>query len=91
MEVCGGAAETTKIAVKLGLVAGKNHDLVAGIDLNEPREQQKLYNYIRTHRPLCIVMSPTCRPFGGWSHFNRVMNPEQWQRSLDQALPHGRC
>eukprot|EP00971_Amphidinium_carterae_P277049 5498028-Amphidinium_carterae.1 len=71
-----------------GLQGGRNVGLVVGIDLNDRQQQQEMWRYLEKTTPLVVVMSPTCRPFGGWSHFNRTMHPEAWQRSLEQALPH---
>eukprot|EP00971_Amphidinium_carterae_P236579 4695447-Amphidinium_carterae.1 len=51
-------------------------------------QQANMWSYLKQVKPLMTVMAPTCRPFGGWSHFNRRMHPEAWERSLQQALPH---
>ena len=90
VEICGGTARTSVIAIRKGLVAGDNFDLVCSCDLNSPINQQKVLSYIKEHRPLIVVMAPTCTPFGPMSHLVRRMSPEAWQRSLKQARPHGR-
>eukprot|EP00971_Amphidinium_carterae_P039990 785004-Amphidinium_carterae.3 len=88
VELCGGSAMTTSLAVKAGFSGGRNFDLLVGINLNDPRQQQRMWDYFRTTSPLLAVMAPTCRPFGGWSHYNRVMHPTSWQEAMQNALPH---
>eukprot|EP00972_Heterocapsa_arctica_P104512 15401569-Heterocapsa_arctica.AAC.1 len=35
-------------------------------------------------------MAPTCSPFGPFGCLNRVLAPQGWQASYDNAAPHGR-
>ena len=90
VELCGGAARTSTVSVRRQLTAGPNFDLMTGTDLNEPREQHSVYDYIKHSDVLVTVMAPTCKPFGSWSHINRVANYNAWQASYDDAAPHGR-
>ena len=90
MEICGGAARVSQIAVRRRLVAGRNVDVVTGTDLTEPREQTSTMKYVRLQRPLVVVMAPTCTPFGPWCHLNKFLNWDGWVRSYEEAAPHGR-
>ena len=89
-EFCGGEQRTTRMAVRRRLSTGKNFDLVCNIDLNDPKEQNKALRYLNANNVLVAVMSPTCAPFGPLSHLNKAAQPEAWQRSYENAAPHGR-
>eukprot|EP00971_Amphidinium_carterae_P305886 6078867-Amphidinium_carterae.1 len=89
IELCGGVARSTVLACRYSLKAGPNFDLVAGIDLNLPEHQAMTVAFVRAFKPLCVLMGPTCAPFGGWSRLNQARSPEGWSRSFDQAAPHG--
>ena len=70
VEICGGEARTSTIAVRRHLRAGPNYDLVTNVDLKDVEHQAAVIHYFRTHRPLVAVMAPTCKPFGRWATFN---------------------
>eukprot|EP00973_Karenia_brevis_P035772 4936055-Karenia_brevis.AAC.1 len=59
----------------------RNFDIVLGTDLHEGREQRLLLEYICRHKPLVVVMSPSCTGLAGWAHYNRTMNPGAHERS----------
>ena len=76
MEICGGAARVSQVAVRRRLTTGLNADLVTGTDLNEPREQVSTMKYVRVNKPLVVTMAPTCAPFGPWCHYNKMCHYE---------------
>ena len=90
VEVCGGEARTSSLAVRRHLKAGENFDLVTGVDLNDEIQQAAVERYFRQQRPLVVIMAPTCRPFGRWATFNYARNYDTWLRSYNDAAPHGR-
>eukprot|EP00973_Karenia_brevis_P064557 8969657-Karenia_brevis.AAC.1 len=90
MEVCGGQALTTRIAVRRKLKGGQNFDVVCGLDLMRPVHVEYLWQYLRTCCPRVIVMAPPCTALSGWSRFNRHRNPlKYWrQRRIGVSLAH---
>ena len=90
IELCGGAARVSLIAVRRNLRAGGNFDLVTQCDLNDPECQRAVMVYTNTYEPLVAVLQPTCRPFGPMAHLNYQINYEAWRASYDDAVPHGR-
>ena len=48
-ELCGGAARATTLAVCRSLRTGPNFDLIAGVDLNNRKDQELTKKYIDTH------------------------------------------
>jgi hypothetical protein len=90
VEVCGGAARTTYLCVRRQLTSGHNFELLTGCDLNDIRTQVIVWGYFDVARPLVTVMAPTCSPFGPFGRLNRVMAPDGWRASYDNAAPHGR-
>ena len=70
-ELCGGAARTSRLAVRRKLKAGRNFDLVTDCDLNEPRQQKLVLAYIDERDVIVVVTAPTCTPFGSLSHLNK--------------------
>ena len=90
VELCGGEGRTSRVAVRRHLRTGDNFDLVTGCDLNDPSQQRKVYNYIKSHKVFCVVMAPTCTPFGNMSHLSKHVHPEAWKEAYKDAAPHGR-
>ena len=90
VEICGGAARVSHIAIRRRLKTGKNFDIICGFDVNDLETQKKVLTYFKLHKPLVAVMSPMCRPFGRHSNINYQHNYEGWKRSYDLAAPHGR-
>ena len=90
IEICGGEARPTSIALRKGLRGGDNFDLVTGCDLNDEHNQSLVLSYIRQSRPAVILMGPTCCPFGPMANLVKHMRPDSWMRSLRKARPHGR-
>ena len=76
LEICGGAAGVSRLAVRRRLKSGGNLDLVTGVDLSSQSAVDDLMTYLETHKPLVVVMAPPCTTIGGWSHVRRVKNPE---------------
>jgi len=90
VEICGGAARVSHIAIRRRLKTGKNFDIICGFDVNDIEIQKQILTYFKVHKPLVAVMSPMCRPFGRHSNINYIHNYEGWKRSYDLAAPHGR-
>ena len=90
VELCGGEARCTQIAMRRGLSAGDNFDLKCNCDLNNSVNQDKVLEYIRSVKPLVAVMAPTCTPYGPMANLVKHVTPASWKRSLDLARPHGR-
>ena len=90
VEVCGGDARPSQIAVRRQMPSGENFDLRNGYNLNDKRRQDAVWEYFKRCRPLVAVMAPTCTPFGPMSHLNYQINYDGWLRSYDLAAPHGR-
>ena len=87
VELFGGSAGVTKIAIRRNLKGGRNFDIVAGCDLHDPQQVSALIRYFAVHKPLVLVMGPPCTPFGPWAEYNKRFNYEGWRRSMDIALP----
>ena len=90
VEICGGAARTSRISIRRHLKVGKNFDLITHCDLNDPAQQQLVMQYFEEHKPLVAVMSPRCSPFGSHSNLNYSLNPQGWERTYQDSAPHGR-
>ena len=90
VEICGGEARVTTICIRRRLKSGGNFDLVTQCDLNTPKGQKELWDHLKVHRPLVVVMSPTCKPFGPRARQNRILNYQTWFQSYQEAAPHGR-
>ena len=90
VEICGGAARTSYIAIRRRLKVGENFDIICGFDINTSKDQKLVEEYFVTYQPLVSVMSPMCRPFGPMSNVNYEHNYEGWSRSYNIAAPHGR-
>ena len=89
-EICGGESRVSTICMRRHLKIGGNFDLVTQCDLNSPEGQAQLWAYLQKHKPLVVVMAPTCKPFGPRARLNKVINYETWLRSYKEAAPHGR-
>ena len=63
-ELCGGEARATTVAVRRRLKTGKNFDLATHVDLNDPKVQRQVRQYIDDNEVLVVVMGPTCRTLG---------------------------
>ena len=70
VEICGGVGRVTTIAIRRRLNTGPNYDLVTGWNLNDPKQQARVAEYVQTQKPLVIVMGPTCKPFGKLANYN---------------------
>ena len=64
VEICGGNALTSLMCVHRKLHSGHCFELVTGTDLTVPAIQHRVLGYLDVARPLVIVMSPICTPFG---------------------------
>ena len=87
VEFCGGQGLTTYLCVKRRLRGGQCFDLTTGVDLTDPVIQRKVLGYLDVARPLIVVMAPVCTPYGPLGNRNRVLHPEAWRKSLQNAEP----
>ena len=87
VELFGGNAGTTRIAIRRNLKGGKNFDLTSGVNLHNPDDVRALFDYLRTHRPLVVIMGPPCTAFGSWSSWNAIHNWAGYNASLQEGLP----
>ena len=88
VELCGGEARSSYIAIRRGFAAGDNFDIICNCDLNNPKNQELVMNYLVKHKPLVAIMAPTCTPYGPLSNLVRHVAPQAWQRGLNEARPH---
>ena len=86
MELFGGEAGTTRIALRRRLRTAENFDLSTGADLTDKKVQRILYEYVEQHQPLVVVMGPPCTAFASWSNCNRWKYPHSWQRSREIGM-----
>ena len=87
VELCGGDANSSKACVRRRLKAGHNFDIACGVDLTHKPSQLKVLTYIRTAKPLVVVMAPVCLPYGPLGTQNRTMYPETWLQSDAHYAP----
>ena len=81
-EFCGGEGRPSKIAIRRNLKAGKNFDLVCGIDLGQRRDQQQALAYLESNHVLVVVMAPSCRSMGPTAHVNYRINYSGWKKLI---------
>ena len=90
VELMGGEARTTQCLIRRrfrhGFRAGKNFDMVCGIDLTNRRDIDGLWCYLQRSRPLVVVISPPCAGMKGWSALNSLSGEVAWFQF--QGHPH---
>ena len=88
MEIFGGAAGVTKMALRFKLQNGGNYDLVTGWDLTQPTQQHEMLKQIGQMQPMMIVMGPPCTSFGSLAAINKQRHPVTWekQRKVGEEL-----
>eukprot|EP00971_Amphidinium_carterae_P058290 1152997-Amphidinium_carterae.1 len=82
LEICGGNAGVTKLALRRRWPCGRNMDLCTGVDLTNPKQRHQVIQYTRMHRPYIVVAAPPCTAFGAWSRYNAVMHPQTHKMAL---------
>ena len=90
VEFCGGEARVSAVCARRRLHSGGNFDILCGIDLNDRRDQEGAMQYMEARRPIAVIISTSCTPFGPWTHLNRVKSYDSWKKSYDNCAPHGR-
>ncbi|MCS5670999.1 MAG: hypothetical protein NZ577_03985, partial [Vicinamibacterales bacterium] len=86
VEVCGGAAGVSRIAIRRHVFSvGRNFDLVTHVDLSTPEGAQQLFRYLERTKPTVMIASPPCTGNGGWSFRNRWIDPEAWERLRERT------
>ena len=80
VELCGGQALTTYLCVRRRLQGGHCFELITGCDLTDATTQRKVIGYLDVAKPLVVVMSPICAPFGPLGARNQVLNHDAWSR-----------
>ena len=81
LEVFGGEAGVSRIAIRKRLQTGKNIDVVTGTDLTDPAEARKLLKFLDDWRPEVIILGPPCTAFSAWSKCNRSRNAATYRAS----------
>ena len=87
VEIFGGLAGVSRVAIRRHLSTGENFDLTSGIDLSKRSERRELIKYLHKYRPMMAILAPPCTPFGPWSNLNRIINPESHAASLLWGIP----
>ena len=87
VEVCGGNALTSYLCVRRKLHSGHCFELITGTDLTDPKVQAQVLSYLDLARPMVIVMSPICTPFGPLGHRNYILHRDAWCESFATAGP----
>ena len=82
-ELFGGKAGTTNLCIRQGLHCGPNFDISVNINLCDPQEIKKLWDYLLEFRPKVIIAGPPCTAFGAWSRYNRMQaaSHDTWQKN----------
>jgi hypothetical protein len=62
-ELCSPLRLTIHLFVFPGLRPGQAFDLVNGLDLYTVPGRALVWEYLNTHRPRCVVVSPPCATF----------------------------
>ena len=60
-EIAGGEARTTRVLCKHRIPAGRNFDLVCGVDLALPQQQRALWRYLDYTQCMIVVMTTRMR------------------------------
>eukprot|EP00971_Amphidinium_carterae_P083746 1657671-Amphidinium_carterae.1 len=81
MEIFGGVAGVSKLALHRHMHVGPNLDLVCGVDLTLPRMRHEALQYVKVHRPIVVILAPPCPAFGSWSRLNAVVHEREWRNS----------
>ena len=71
------------------ITKGPNFDIVVGIDLHDTKEIEGLWNYMRTRKPACGIISTPCTGLKGFSGLNRAIHREGWDKSRQLSVPLG--
>ena len=89
VEIFGGKGGVTNVCIRrrYALNPGRNHDIVAGIDLSIQSEIDLLIKYIHEAKPLCLILGPPCTAFGSWSSYNAQHAHDAWAESMRLGLP----
>ena len=87
IEICGGEALASQIAVRRRLDTGPNFDLITQCDLTDPYHQRCTMDYITSNKVLVAVMAPACGPFGPLGVLNEKLYPEAMARAYEAAAP----
>ena len=63
VEICGGGARASQVAVRRRLNTLPHFDLVTLVDLTLPHHQQDTQALIHATYALVVIMAPVCGPF----------------------------
>ena len=81
VEFCGGQAGVSRLAIRRRLKTGLNADIICGIDLMKEKDRATFIKYVEQHKPLVIIGAPPCTAMCGWSHYNRTMHKETFDKN----------
>ena len=68
---------------------GPNFDIVAGIDLLSSAQEETLWMYMHSYKPLVATISTPCKGLRGWSGVSQTLHPESWEASREDPLALG--
>ena len=86
LEVFGGDARVTQIAVRRQLRCGKVVDIRTGMDLTKEEAIRSLYKYVKMRCPLFIIDGPPCSAFGALSKINSWKHPATYAQTLKTGM-----
>ena len=81
-ELCGGAADTGALLMRIGYKAGPNFDIVVGFDLQRPNTRRHFLVYPDMSQPTLLVSSPPCTGMKGFAALTPAVNPAAWENSV---------
>ena len=73
---------------RFGLTPGLVFDVRNGWNLDDPRELEQIWEYLRTERPMLIIGSPECEAINRLQSLNR--DSPNFQRNLEAGIRHMR-
>eukprot|EP00959_Pyramimonas_sp_CCMP1952_P050980 1064786-Pyramimonas_sp.AAC.1 len=88
LELCGGIAGISQLAVKRRLSSGGKFDKRTGADLGYWKVQQSILRFLRICKVGLIILQPACRITGLPSYFNAMFKCNIWWKHNPEYSPH---
>eukprot|EP00971_Amphidinium_carterae_P325069 6455158-Amphidinium_carterae.2 len=88
VELFGGKAGCTSLAVRRNLHALQNIDLCCGVDISDARTRHEVYQLLKLRKPLVVITAPPCTAFSGWARLNRTKEAcrDTWNSSHNNGI-----